>query len=248
MPASEESSAPSAQFPTTHWSLISRLHSPSLAERSRALDELCLQYHYPLYCYIRRRGLDHHDAQDALHDFLGRLLRLGSFGSADAEKGRLRAYLLTALQRFLINWQRGQRHRRHELSVDTEPLLMHAEDRYRGEQFPDSENPAQSYDRKWATELMQAVLKRLEKTYESRNRSELFQALRPVLLSGGSLQQEGSEKLADRLGMKPGAVRVALLRMLRDYRKLLQEEILLTVQNPREVKEEFQELMRLFSR
>lgn len=67
-----------SRFPTTEWTLISRLKSEDGATSARALDDLCRQYHYPLYCLIRSRGLAHHDAEDALHDFLAKLLRLES--------------------------------------------------------------------------------------------------------------------------------------------------------------------------
>ena len=66
-------------FPATHWTLIARLRNPDETVARIALDELCAQYHYPLYCYIRHRGLAHHDAQDALQDFFAKLLRLGVF-------------------------------------------------------------------------------------------------------------------------------------------------------------------------
>src|SRR5262245_18339200 len=62
-------------FPATHWSLIARVKSPDEGEASKALEELCAQYHYPLYCYLRRRGCDHHDSQDVLQDFFALLLR-----------------------------------------------------------------------------------------------------------------------------------------------------------------------------
>jgi RNA polymerase sigma factor (sigma-70 family) len=248
IPQDPKKSSSADTFPTTHWSVLARLQSSDMGDRALALEHLCVQYHYPLYCYIRRRGLDHHDAQDALHDFMSRLLRLGTFATADAEKGRLRAYLLTALQRFLINWQRGQQHRLRELKVDTETLLMHAENRYRQENFSDHDTPDRIYQRKWAAELMETVLQRLQSEYEQKNRVDLFQALRPVLISGGSLKDEGSADVAAGLGMKPGAVRVALMRMLRDYRRLLRDEIVRTVQNPDEAKEEFQELLGVFAK
>ncbi|HYF35237.1 MAG TPA: hypothetical protein VD994_08125 [Prosthecobacter sp.] len=246
--SSPPESPPDGGFPTTHWTLIARLHSPNPTDRTRALNDLCLQYHFPLYCYIRRHGLQHHDAQDALHDFLARLLRLESLATADSEKGRLRNFLLTALQRYLITWQRGQHHRRHELSADAERILDGAEDRYQQEQFPDTETPDRIYQRTWAAELMQTVLVRLRCQYEVRNKLPLFDALRPVLLDGGSLREDGSSALAAELGIKPGTLRIALMRLLRDYRQVLEEEILQTVRDRQEAKEEFRELMSLFAK
>lgn len=120
-----------------HHALDAGRPTPRAAIRSRcaALDNLCAQYHYPLYCYIRRDGLDHHDAQDALHDFLAKLLRNDSFGAADSERGRLRTFLLTALQRFLANWRRDQRHWVNEVGIDSALALAAAEDRFQSERF-----------------------------------------------------------------------------------------------------------------
>jgi RNA polymerase sigma-70 factor (ECF subfamily) len=242
-------SSKSGKFPTTHWTLVKRLQSDDAAERTRALDSLCLQYHYPLYCYIRRHGLDHHDAQDVLHDFLAKLLRLDSLATADAEKGRLRSFLLTSLQRFLITWERGQqRHRVQELTSLTDGTLDRAEDRYQQEELTETDTPDLLHQRKWASELMRAVLNRLRVQYEERNRGALFEALRPVLMDGGSLKEEGSAALAAQLGITQGNLRISLMRMLDDYRRALRDEILETVRDREEAREEFQELMRLFQK
>ena len=129
-------------FPTTAWTLISRIRSRDEKVAARALDEICAQYHYPLYCYIRRRGLDHHDAQDALHDFLAKLLRLETFENAQEEKGRLRSLLAAALSRFLINWHRDHAHPDGEVSTDADMVLTEAEARYLRERFTDADTPA----------------------------------------------------------------------------------------------------------
>jgi|GEM_PF-6097096 len=57
-------------FPSVHWTLIDRLKSTGNRETDLALEDICAQRHHPLHSYIRRRGLEHHDAQDALHDLL----------------------------------------------------------------------------------------------------------------------------------------------------------------------------------
>src|SRR5262249_52251077 len=130
------------QFPATHWTLIQRLRSGDETVARRALEELCAQYHYPLYCYLRRRGLDYHDAEDALHDFLSKLLRLETFAEADAAKGRLRSFLATMLQRFLINWRRDHHTARsRETSLDTLPSIADSEERYQQEQFTEGDTP-----------------------------------------------------------------------------------------------------------
>jgi RNA polymerase sigma-70 factor (ECF subfamily) len=235
------------RFPTTEWTLVARLRHDDPAVSTRALDDLCTQYHYPLYCYLRRRGLAHHDAEDALHDFMARLLRLDSFGMADAEKGRLRTFLLVALQRYLINWRRDAlRHRDREMSADAEAAIAAAEGRFQREETGHSESPDRLYDRQWAQELMNLVLLRLRAKYAAKKKERLFDTLRPVLLNGGSLHGFDSTRMAEELGMRSGALRTALMRLLEDYREALRHEILQTVENKDMAREELQALAVLF--
>lgn len=235
------------QFPTTEWTLVARLRNDDPAVSTRALDDLCTQYHYPLYCYIRRKGLAHHDAEDALHDFLARLLRLETIGLADAEKGRLRTFLLVALQRYLLNWRRdAQRYRDHEMSADAETAISTAEGRYQHEETGHHESPDRLYDRQWAQELMNLVLMRIRTTYAAKKKETLFDTLRPVLLTGGSLTGHDSAQLAAKLGMRPGALRTALMRLLADYREALRHEILQTVEDKEMAKNEWDSLMTAF--
>ncbi len=233
-------------FPATRWTLIRRLKSPDATEARRALDDVCAQYYYPLYCFIRHYGLDHDDAQDALQDFFSKLLRLGSFEAASASRGHLRGFLATALRRFLINWRRDHSHRTREISLEPAPSHGDPEDRYRREQFPDADTPESILDRQWGFELLQRVLQRLGENYAARGRMSVFETLRPVLLAGGSLRGEDTPQLAAALGTTEGAVRVALSRMLHDYRAILEDEVLHTVESPGEVNAEIADLLRIF--
>jgi len=236
-------------MPTTQWTLIERLHHGDPQQSRAALDELCRSYHYPLYCQIRRRGLDHHDAEDVLHDFLAKLLRHDSFGLASSEKGRLRTYLLTALQRFLITWRRGQdRRNEREVSTDAKAAIATAEGRYEKEASAHHESPDLLYDRQWAQELMSLVMQRLQDRYAAKGKTRLFDTLRPVLLTGGSLSGHDSAQLAAALQLRPGALRTALMRLMLDYQHELRQEVLQTVQDQVLAKSEFQTLMAAFER
>lgn len=236
-------------FPTTHWTLIARLKSSDETRVRGALEDICSQYHYPLYCYIRRRGLSHHDAEDALHDFLARLLRREAFESADPARGRLRGYLSCALQRFLINRHREGQARREDLHVSLDEVsLDDAGERYLREQLIESETPEVQFDRQWARELMNRVLGQLRERYAARGRLELFRALRPALLSGGSLRGGEVEELSRKLELSPGTVRVAHNRLLGRFRTLLEKEVVQTVDHPDDVKAELEDLMSFFAR
>ena len=233
-------------FPKTRWTLIARAKDPDATISRRALDELCTQYYYPLYCYIRRRGFGHHDAEDALQEFLGKLLRLRAFEAMDDRRGRLRSFLGTAVRRFLVNWHRDHRHREDELSLDLVPPGEDPERRFRGERFIDSDTPERIFDRKWGHELLASVLSRLGKSYAARGRVAVFDVLRPVIVAGGSLQSGDSARLAGTLGMSEGALRAALFRLLGEYRDILRDEVLHTVDSAAEVEEEISHLLAVF--
>lgn len=241
------SSSNEGQFPTTHWTLVQRLKSDDATTARRALEDLCAQYHYPLYCYIRRRGLQHHDAQDALHDFMAKLLRHGSFEAADQQRGHLRAFLSTALHRFLINWHKGHARQRSEVSIDSAQFGVANEERFARETFTDQDTPDRVFERKWAQELLRRVFKHLGEEYLATGKAELFKALKPVILHGGSLRGEDPAALAAKLEMEEGALRTALSRLLRHYRTGLENEVRQTVASETEVAEELAYLRRLFS-
>ncbi|MEO5716895.1 MAG: sigma-70 family RNA polymerase sigma factor [Luteolibacter sp.] len=236
-------------FPDTRWTLISRLRSSDETVSRPALAELCSQYHFPLYCFILRRGLNHHDAEDALHDFFAKLIRLEVFSSADSEKGRLRSYLATALHRFLIDWRKSSgashasSHTLFEASPDDSLPL-----RYEREVGDSADSPDVVLDRRWAHELMARVLSKLRETHAARGKERLFNAFFPILLAGGRLDRGQSTELADELGISEGNVRISLSRLLRDYRETLEAAVLETVPSRDQIPEETGYLLSLFSR
>ena len=234
-------------FPPTRWTLVARLHSGDPGEARRAMDDLLAQYRYTLYAYIRRRGLSHHDAEDVLHDFLVKLMNVKGWHTVDETRGRLRGFLSAALGHYLSNWKRGEAHR-GKLAQELPGVGGESEEeRYSKEHFSSEETPEEIFERKWGHALMSRVTEEFRKKCEARGQSELFAALRPVLNSGGSLRGHDAEVIAARLGMNEGTLRVALSRHLRDFRKVLEEEVAQTVEDPKDVGDEIAHLMAVFS-
>ena len=234
------------KFPTTEWTLVARLKNEDAAVSTRALDDLCTQYHYPLYCLIRARALAHHDAEDALHDFLSKLLRLGALDDLAAEKGRLRTFLAKSLDRFLISrHHRDRRRSEREVSVDDTRFTLDPklEQRYESELRSSADSPDVIFDRQWCAQLLQRVLRRLGAEHDGK-KAPVFTALQPVLIAGGSLRGHDAAALAASLGMTEGALRTALLRLLRDYRRLLVDEVRQTVDRKEDVEAEIAHLMQ----
>ena len=132
------------------------------------------------------------------------------------------------------------------MSLDLAPPGHDPEERYREERFADTDTPERIFDRKWGHELLAGVLRRLGQNYAARGRSPIFDTLRPVLLAGGSLRGGDSAQIAATLSMSEGALRVALSRLLGEYRTILEEEVQHTVETRAEVDAEIAHLLEVF--
>ena len=241
---SADSTAPARRtaFAPTQWSVVLRAGRNDTPRAQQALARLCRTYWYPLYAHVRRRGLGTHDAQDLTQEFFARLLARQTLERADPARGRFRTFILTALDRFLADeWDKARAQKRgggaDVLSLD----LAAAEQRF--DQEPaDSAAPDQAFDRQWALALLETVLSRLENEYRRDGKADWFAALRPTLTGAGESQPYA--ELAARLGSNEGAVKVAVHRLRKRYRALLQAEIAETVASPEEAPEEMRYLLR----
>ncbi len=230
-----------AAFVTTHWSVVLASADTDSPQARAALEQLCRTYWYPLYCYIRRRGYGHEDAQDLTQGFLVRWLESKSFARADASKGRLRSFLLAGLNHFLSDqWDRASAQKRgggrQTLSfMDTQT----ADDRYRLERM-DERSPERLFERRWALTLLDQVLARAEQEFREAGKGEQFQRLRAFLIAGTG--EESYAQVACELGLSREAVKKAVQRMRHRYYELFREEVAHTVADPAQVEEELRYL------
>ncbi len=231
-----------AAFVTTHWSVVLTAGRSDTTRARDALARLCQTYWYPLYAYVRRRGYSAPDAEDLTQGFFARLLERESLASADPGQGQFRSFLLTAMNHFLIGeWEKARAQKRgggrELLSLE----LAAAEKRYDLDQADDS-TPDKLFDKQWALTLLEKVVGRLEDEYRHEDKAELFVALKETL--AGSRESQPYAVLAARLGMTEGAIKVAVHRLRKRYRELLQAEIADTVTSPEEAEEEMRHLFQ----
>ena len=156
----EAAGARAGDFTTTHWSVVVAAGG-SLAGAAAALEQVCGGYWYPIYAFIRRRGSDHHQAEDLTQAFFAHLLESEALRKADRNRGKFRTFLLAALTHFLANeWDKQQTlkrgGRRQFVSLDETV----AEDRYRQEPV-EALTPEKLFERRWALALLEQVLARL---------------------------------------------------------------------------------------
>lgn len=237
------SPAPSgnASFATTHWSLIiAASQSPSPQARA-ALEELCGNYWYAVYAFVRRRGKQADDARDLTQEFFARLLEKEYLEAADRERGRFRTFLLTAVARFLNNeYERACAQKRGggqaALSLDFE----RGEERYRHEPA-DPWTAEKIFDRRWALTLLDQAVMKLKQDYAAAGKGLLFDELK-IFLTGES-GAPVYEDSAARLGTSPGAVKVAVHRLRQKYRDALRQEIAQTVAAEEDIDSELHVLL-----
>ncbi len=233
-------SSDAADFAATRWTLVlSAARGAQTPRAAAAMAELCRIYWYPLYAFIRRRGHDVHDAEDLTQEFFARLLDKHFLAAADREKGRFRTFLLMTVKRFLANEHDRTQARKRGGGQRIVPLEgLEPEARYHQEPA-DSLTPERLFEQQWALTLLDQVLSRLQAEMTAAGKAALFEAMKGHLTGGGD---ESYAATAARLGMSAGAVKVAVHRLRRRYRDILQEEIAHTVAGPEEVEEEIRYL------
>ena len=96
-------SATANGFATTHWSVILAANGQETTGVLAALETLFRTYQKPLYWYIRYRAKSHHEAEDLLQGFFGRVVAKEVLRAASQERGRFRSFLLTSLKNYLAN-------------------------------------------------------------------------------------------------------------------------------------------------
>jgi RNA polymerase sigma factor (sigma-70 family) len=236
----------SASFPVTRWTLIASARDASGDPScKRALEEICKAYWYPLYGFARGRGASPADAEDLTQGFFANILSADFFGRANADRGKLRSYLLGSFTNFMLNAHRdGQRLKRGGgvsfVSIDREL----AEGRLQQE-LASTGSLEQDYEKRWALSVVAASMSALEVSCEDRGKSKHFQVLRSFLQ--GDDDDQSYARAAGELEMPLPTVRQEVYRLRIKLRDLMQATIADTLQAPTEaaIEAELAELKRV---
>ena len=206
-----------------------------------ALEQLCRNYWYPLYAFVRRQGRDPEEAQDLTQGFFARLLQKEYISLADPARGRFRSFLLTSLKSFLAEEHRyATRLKRGggQKVIHWDDLT--AEQRYlaepRNEAAPDT-----LYEERWALTLLETALTRLGEELVSAGKEQLFSELKDQLW--GAERESSYTEISERLNLSVGAIKVTVHRLRQRFRALLREEVAHTVANPEQIDDELRHLV-----
>ena len=234
-----------AFFATTRWTLVCAAAHGNDTDAVQALGSLFGTYWPPLYRYARRKGKSREDAEDLVQGFFAHLLEARGLRETDRSRGRFRAFLLAGFNHWMINdWKRATSLKRGgggaPLSFDWES----AESGLRLE-IADACAPDRLFDRDWAFALLAKVLRDLELACRAEGGERQFAVLKDCLAASSS--RIPYAELAPALGLSEGAARVAVHRLRKRYRALLNEEIGRTLASPDAVEEELQALFAVLA-
>lgn len=232
-------------FPNTRWSVVLAARQRQSPESAAALEAICRAYWYPLYAYVRRSGQSPVDAEDLTQEFFCRLLEKRWLDSVDREKGKLRTFLVIALKRFMgKEWRRASAQRRgggqgHAL-FDT----AFAESRYAADSHALA--PDEIFDQQWALALLDLTVNRLRDEFSVAGKPRDFEVLKSCLTADrGSIDYVA---VAEQLGVKEGAARVAVYRLRKRFREIYREEISQTLADGSDLDAELRHLAAALAR
>lgn len=224
-----------AVFPTTEWSMVLRTQCDG-ADATRALNDLCRRYWYPIYAYLRCRGYERADAQDLTQGFFLKAINHKLLATADQEKGRLRSYLLGSLNRHIADHHRHEGAEKRGGRAIVLPLeCENAEEKFCNEPA-DHRDPEQLYLAAWAHSLIETARRHLRKHLEKKGQGDLFEQLQ------GVIEMEDTDTpyrdYAEKLNASEASLRLQVFRLRRRFGKLLREEVAKTVETPEEIEDE----------
>jgi RNA polymerase sigma-70 factor (ECF subfamily) len=240
-PSSSETKSEGGAFSSTQWSVVLNAHSSS-AVRREALEKLCSLYWLPIYGYLRRRGNSAADAEDLTQGFFAYLIESDFLDRPDPSKGRFRGYLVGALRHFLgSHFEKENAIKRGGGARFIDWTSLDAEREYAAVN-PRQQDPSEYYEASWAMALLARALERLEGEQAAAGRARQLAVLKPFL---STTPTPGDYDWAAReLGATRTTVAVWVHRLTHRYGELVKLEVAATVQDPAEVKNEMQHLLR----
>ena len=234
-------------FPLTRWTLIGKVQRGGEHEATKALDQLCRSYWYPIYAYARRYGFRAEDAEDLTQVFFQNLVTAESLHTVSREQGKLRSFMLAMLKRII---SKQLRHNAADKRGGSKAATLSfdglsAEERYAAEPA-DQVGPELLFDKAWANRVLATAEEKLRADYAAAENIGGFEALREFLPLGDNTTPYASA--AKKLGINEATLRLQIHRMRKRYARLIEQIIAETVSDEAERKSELAHLMSVIGR
>ncbi len=233
-------------FVTTQWSIVLAAGDAQNQDSRIALARLCQTYWIPLYGFVRGQVSNIDDAQNLTQEFFTELLEKNYVGTAVPQRGRFRAFLLTALKHFLSKQWEKERAQKRGGGKSPISLDFAAADSSLNLQPASGMTAEQLYDQQWAITLLSRILERLESEFEQAGKLRQFECLKGCIV--GDHTGTTYADVAATLGTTEAAAKQATSRIRRRYREMLRDEIAETVETTEAVDDEIRNLFVILSR
>jgi len=227
------------RFCTTQWTVVLAAGGEG-PQRDLAMERFCHSYWFPVYAFLRRRGVDSENARDLTQEFFAQLIEKNWLSGVERRDARFSTLLLTMLQRFQISQYRlatSEKRGGKAIPVD----LAQAEQWIQLESH-NHETPERVFERRIALAVLDAALLRLRDECRETGRSRFYETLSPFLSrppQTGEYARAGTS-----LGINEKAVAVAVLRLRSSFRDMVREEVAAGLIDPLQVAEEMRHLAR----
>jgi RNA polymerase sigma-70 factor (ECF subfamily) len=235
------------RFPTTHWSLVARAGQDATEPKRQALGELLVRYLPALRAHlVYGKRLAPEDADDLLQEFVAaKILEKELIGRADAQLGKFRTFLLTALDRFLIDRLREQTARKRSPAGGELRALGDLADQLPAEQHCDA------FDLAWAHNVIEETVRLMRTECETSDRMDVWgvfecRLLGPIL---NAVEPVEYDELVGRFGLQsPSQASNLLITAKRMFARLMHAVVGEYALGSAEIESEIGELMEVFGR
>jgi DNA-directed RNA polymerase specialized sigma24 family protein len=232
-------------FQPTHWSLILRARTLDPGRRQVAVGDILSRYRKPVYWYLRRKGYNHHEAEELAQAFF---TDYDLVQRANQARGKFRTYLLTALDRYATSMSRKEKARKREPkggfvrldAMESPGVGQHAQ-----------ASPEEVFNYEWASALLDKVLADVEKECCQAGKAvhwEVFRA-RVLLPIKEEAEPPSLASLCAQHGI-PDEVKASnmIITVKRRFETALRRRIRESVSSDDEIDPEIHDLMEILAR
>lgn len=207
----------------------------------RAMNELCRIYERPILAFIRRHCATQEAAEDLKQSFFEHLLAKNALAGAEQSRVKLRAYLITKLQTFLIDQHRHASAQKRGAGKVVNLGDLSEEQQHLAEPV-NHVTPYVEYQRQWMQTLASRALEQLRSDYEQRGQGVLFAAIAPFLTQSGD---QSLAELSASLGRPEGTLKSDISRLRTKCQQLIRDQVAATLDDPtpENITAELKELM-----
>ncbi len=223
------------------WSMVRLAVAEGKTGADQALNELCRVYEKPILAYIIRNGCAPDAAQDLKQAFFEHLLSRNTFADAETTRVKLRAFLITKLQSFLIDRHRHATAQKRG-SGNVVPLSSVSEEQRHLAEPVDNMTPDRVFQQRWVQTLLASTMAQLEAEYAEAGKAALFALLSPFI---GKDNDAGYAELALQLGKNVNTLKSDVHRLRKAWKAIVEQHVAATLDDPTpaNIKAELSELM-----